>query len=133
MAWPARMILRKALITVIGAALVLGLLHGPSMMLASALASGIDCHDATAHAPTSNSHGHASQHDSLSPDREANLPAAGHPQAASSCPLANIVGIFTAVPNPPIPLHGVAVTMPELRELIATILDLSDPPPRSFA
>ena len=124
------MMLRKALITVIGAAVVLGLLHGPSMMLASALATGIDCHEATAHAPTSNSHIHTSQHDGPSP--EGKLPV-GHSQAASSCPLANIVGIFTALPNPPVPLHGVAVTMPELRELIATILDVSDPPPRAFA
>jgi hypothetical protein len=122
---------KRAIATVAALALVAGAWHGPSMMIAAAMATAIDCHpgmmlgDHTAHDANGPPHtsnasdaGAAKKHDSFF-------------KVAFACPFGTMAGLETFVAEP---ARAVAATMIEARQpkaLLSVALDRPDPPPRT--
>jgi hypothetical protein len=125
---------RRRLSAIVAAALALGLLHGPSMMLAEAAPASVDCHAGAAKYSAVNSH--APGHGHVAADANDEVAAddiAGTGAISSACPLANITAI--ASPALAATLFGRATRMiaAEPTPLVSANLDRPDPPPRPAA
>jgi hypothetical protein len=120
---------RQTVCAVLAAALVLGLLHAPSMMIGSAVAAGIDCHDSTASSsPLQGPHDHQALDDGQTPQK-----APGKLHLASNCPLASLTGIAAPATDLAVDVRGTGIKQAEPSVLVATPADLVDPPPRTVS
>ena len=120
---------RRTVCAVLAAALALGLLHAPSMMLGSAIAAGIDCHGSAANNLRSHdTHDHQALDEGQRPDK-----APDKLHLTSNCPLANLTGIAAAAPDLAVEVRGTTIKQAESCVLVAAPADLVDPPPRTVS
>src|SRR5687768_16775292 len=113
----------------LAAILALGLLHGPSMVIGSAAAVGIDCHGSVANAPHAyGAHDHQAFDEDQGPEK-----ASDNLDLAPSCPLAHLTGIAAGVNDVATDVRGTPIKQAEPSALIAAPPDLVDPPPRSIS
>jgi hypothetical protein len=120
---------RRIVCALLAAALALGLLHAPSMMIGSAVAAGIDCHGSTAN----ESRSHVT-HDYQAPDegqRPEKAPDKLH--VTSNCPLANLTGIAAPATDLALEVRGTTIKQAEPTVMVAAPADLVDPPPRAVS
>ena len=120
---------RRTFCALLAAALVLGLLHAPSMMLGSAVAAGIDCHGSNANNPRAHgSHDHQALDEDQGPEK-----AADNLDLAPNCPLAHLTGIAAGDNHLTTEVRSATIKQAEPSALVAAPPDLVDPPPRSIS
>ena len=120
---------RRIVCVLLAAALALGLLHAPSMMLGAAVAAGIDCHGSTANNLRSHD---THDHQALDQDQPSEK-APDKLHLASSCPLANLTGVAAPAAELAAEARGTAIKQTEPSVLVAVPADLVDPPPRNVS